>query len=132
MYTYFSTVTVCMLAHERAGSAEGALESAAIILEADRPEGGTGDTKAHSLAHACRGRILAAQDKADEAEAAFESSAAVAATYGHDFLVAIALRDLCKDVLVGAGRGEQGKKRLEEAVSGLACSAEGLDRVVFP
>ena len=42
------------------------------------------------------------------------------------------LRDLCKHVLDGAGRGEEGQKRLEEAVSRLACSVEDLDAYVFP
>ena len=55
------------------------------------------------------------------------SIAAAATPCDYRFLVAIALRDLCKHVLDGAGRGEEGRKRLEEAVSQLACSVEDLD-----
>ena len=51
---------------------------------------------------------------------------------GLHFLTALTLRDLCKHVLDGAGRGEEGQKRLEEAVSRLACSVEDLDAYVFP
>jgi len=35
-------------------------------------------------------------------------------------------------VLEAAGRGEEGKRRLAEAVSGLACSVEDLDGIVYP
>eukprot|EP01045_Picozoa_sp_COSAG04_P000395 COSAG04_NODE_9_length_43480_cov_106.113806_8_plen_362_part_00 len=130
--TYFSTITTCMLAHERAGSAEGALASAAIILCGDRTKGGTEDHILHCLAHSCRGRILAGQGKADDAEAAFEAALAAAAPFDFHFLTAIALRDLCRHVLDGAGRGEEGRKRLEEVVARLACSVEDLDGYVYP
>jgi hypothetical protein len=66
---HFSTSVVAMLAHERVGSSEDALACAAIILEASRPDGGSESKLHHSLAHGCRGRILAAQGKAEVAEA---------------------------------------------------------------
>ena len=127
------TMTPAMLAHERVGNAESALECAAIITEADPvTEGGSKCRLQHYFAHSCRGRALASQDKADEAEAAFEAALEVTAAYGWHFLTAIALRDLCKHVLDGAGRSEEGRKRLEEAVSRLECSVEDLDTVVYP
>eukprot|EP01045_Picozoa_sp_COSAG04_P015779 COSAG04_NODE_1273_length_7466_cov_76.544319_3_plen_81_part_00 len=76
--------------------------------------------------------IMASQDKADEAAAAFEAALEITTAYGWHFLTAITLRDLCKHVLDGVGRGEEGRKRLEEAVSRLACSLEDLDTIVFP
>lgn len=126
------TQVPAMLAHERVGNADNALACAEIILGGDRPQGGTESKRQHSSAHACRGRILAAQDQADEAEAAFKSAAEAAEAIGHHFLTSIALRDLCKHVLDGAGRGEEGQTRLEVAVSRLACSVEDLDGIVYP
>ena len=126
------TQVPAMLAHERVGSAEGALACAAGILETDIAKGGTESKRLHSLAHACRGRVLAAQGKMEAAEAAFDSAFEVAEAAGLHFLTALTLRDLCKHVLDGAGRGEEGQKRLEEAVSRLACSVEDLDAYVFP
>jgi len=35
-------------------------------------------------------------------------------------------------VLDGVGRGDEGRKRLEEAVSRLECSVEDLDAYVYP
>ena len=128
----FVTMVPAMLAHERVGSDEGALAFVKIILEAELPKGGTVCKRQHSFAHACRGRILAAQGNADEAEAAFESAAEAAEAGGCHFFTAIWLSDLCKHVLDGAGRGEEGRKRLEEAVSRLACSVEDLDAIVYP
>ena len=121
-----------MLAHERLGSVDGALESAAIILEADRSEGGSKVSRVRSFAYACRGRILAAQGKMEAAESAFDAACESAESGQHHFLTAVWLRDLCKHVLDGAGRGEEGRKRLEEAVSRLACSVEDLAGVQYP
>ena len=121
-----------LLAHERLGSIDGALECAAIILDADRAEGGSKFSRIRSFAHACRGRILAAQGKMEAAESAFDAACESAESGQHHFLTAVWLRDLCKHVLDGAGRGEEGRKRVEEAVSRLACSVEDLDGHVYP
>ena len=86
----------------------------------------------HSFAHACRGRILAGQGEADEAEAAFEAAVKASESADWPFLSAVWLRDLCKHVLDGAGRGDEGRKRLEEAVSRLECSVDDLDAYVYP
>ena len=83
-------------------------------------------------APSCRGRVLSAQGKADEAKVAFEKAAAAKEAHGDHFLTALTLRDLCKHVLDSTGRGEEGRERLEGAVSQLACSVEDLDRVVHP
>ena len=80
----------------------------------------------------CRGRVLSARGKADEAEVAFEKAAAAAEAHGDHFLTALTLRDLCKHVLDSTGRGAEDRERLEGAVLQLACSVEDLDRVVHP
>ena len=127
-----SSVVPAMLAHERVGRADGALACAALILEGDRSEGGGGQSRTRSFAHACRGRVLATQGKMEAAEVAFEASIALAEAAKNPFVAALALRDLCKHVLDGAGRSEEGRKRLEEVVSRLACSVEDLDAIVIP
>ena len=40
--------------------------------------------------------------------------------------------DLCKHVLDGSGRGDEGRKRQEEVVARLACSVDDLDTIVYP
>ena len=50
----------------------------------------------------------------DEAETAFEAAVEVATACGNHFFAALALRDLCKHVLEAVGRGEEGKRRLEQ------------------
>ena len=129
---HFSTLTVAMLAHERLGSTDGALRCAAITLEAELPMGGTTSRQRHSLAHAARGRILAAKGKADEAEVAFEAAIAAADSYGGRFFAALALRDMCKHVLDGSDRAEEGRQRLVAKVGELVCSIEDLERIVYP
>jgi hypothetical protein len=129
---HFSTRQVCMLAHERVGNSDQALACAEITLKADRAHGGTDSRWHHAFAHACRGRILASQGSADEAEVAFEAAVEATEADGLHFFTAIWLRDLCKHVLDGAGRGEEGQKRLAEAVSRLACSVEDLAGVQYP
>ena len=64
--------------------------------------------------------------------AAFDVAAATTEAIGLHFLSAIALRDQWKHALIGAGRGEEGRQRVEAAVAGLACSVEDLDAVAFP
>lgn len=123
-----SSMLGAMLAHERLGSADGALAFAAIILESNMAQSGGGSSRARSLAHACRGRVLASmQGKMEAAEEAFEAAQEVAEAGQNHLLTATALRDLRKHVLDGAGRGDEGKERLEEAVSRLACSAADLE-----
>ena len=129
---HFSTVLVAMLAHERLGSTTSAMKCAAIILEADLTMGGTTSRQRHSLAHATRGRILAAQGELDEAEAAFEAAIEAANSYGGHFFSALAMRDLCKHVLGGTTRSEEGTDRLGEMVAELACSAEDMEGIVYP
>jgi len=129
---HFSTVGAAMLAHERLGSTEGALTCAGIILGAELTMGGTTSRQRHSLAHASRGRILAAQGNCDEAEAAFEAAIERADSYGGHFFAALALRDLCEHVLDGTSRAEAGRQRLAVAVSSLACSVEDIEGIVYP
>lgn len=126
------TMVPAMLAHERAKSSDGALACAKVILEGDRAEGGDGTSCERSLAHSCRGRVLAAQGKMEAAEAAFEAACEVAEAGKMPFLAALALRDLCRHVLHGTARGEEGRERFEEVASRLACSVDDLDAVVIP
>ena len=58
--------------------------------------------------HTLRGRMLAAQGKKAEAEAAFEEAIEVSHRTGLRLLEMFALRDLKKHVLDGDGRGEEG------------------------
>jgi hypothetical protein len=182
-----STMVPCMLAHERLGQTEGAMECAAIILgttstsaqsgripgqaaPADMGEsfndacaraeveaavatvggdgGGSGggssssggatvslntlEPHRHAFAHACRGRILAAQGQPTEAEVAFELAIETIAKTGWHWLTALVLRDLCTHVLDGAGRGQEGQQRLQAVVATLTCTAEDLDAFVYP
>jgi hypothetical protein len=129
-----------MLAHERGGNAAGALGFTSLVLEARRgPNGfawGAGSEHASKVqqyfAHACRGRVLAAQGKREAAEAALDSAAAAAEVHGAHLLVALAVRDLCEHVLDPSGRVEEGRRRLEESVSRLQCSVEDLAGYVLP
>jgi hypothetical protein len=127
-----SSMVPAMLAHERVGRADDALECTAIILEGDRAEGGGGTSRMRSFAHACRGRVLASQGKTEAAEAAFEASVSLANAGKMPFLAALALRDLCKLVLDGVGRGEEGRQRLVGVVEKLSCSVEDLNAIAFP
>ena len=122
------TQVPAMLAHEKMDSFEGALACAMIILGADRTQGGTFCKRQHSFAHACRGRILAVQGKADEAQAAFQSAIEVADAGAHHFLAAIALRDMYKHL----GGGSGGQRRLEEAAALVSCSVEDLAKYSYP
>ena len=67
--------------------------------------------------HALRGRMLAAQGKKAEAEAAFEEAIEVSHRTGLRLLEMLALRDLKKHVLDGDGRGEEGIRRLKAVLS---------------
>ena len=60
-----------------------------------------------------RGRMLAAQGKQAEAEAAFEEAIEMSHRTGLRLLEMFALRDLKKHVLDGDGRGEEGIRRLK-------------------
>ena len=66
-----------------------------------------------ALGHSLRGRVLASQGKAAEAEAAFEE--AVEAAHSKDLWLfeMFALRDLKKHVLDADGRSDEGNRRLK-------------------
>jgi hypothetical protein len=120
-----------MLAEERLGSAAGALAAAATILEeSDLVKGGTTSRWQHSLAHACRGRALASRGEPAAAEAAFDAAVVAAEAHGTRLFGALAVRDLTAHVLDGAGRGAEGRHRLEKCVAPLACGVEDLGRAL--
>ena len=130
---HFSTTLMAALAHERLGCAQGALVCASIILEADLAKGGTRSTLWHSFAHASRGRVLAGDGRADEAEASFAAAVETAEKSGSHFFAALAVRDLCRHVLDNDSRGEEGRVRLEGIVSSrLACTIEDLGGIAYP
>eukprot|EP01046_Picozoa_sp_COSAG06_P045960 COSAG06_NODE_6437_length_2933_cov_7.770995_2_plen_659_part_00 len=60
-----------------------------------------------------RGRVLAAQGKKVEAEAAFEEAVEVSHRTGLRLFEMLALRDLKRHILDSDGRGEEGTKRLK-------------------
>ena len=115
------TMTPAMLAHERVGNAESALECAAIITEADPvTEGGSKCRLQHYFAHSCRGRALASQDKADEAEAAFEAALEVTAAYGWHFSLQLrcaTCASTCSTARAGARRAGSAWRRRSRGLS---------------
>ena len=68
-------------------------------------------TQAEGLA--VRGRVLAAQGKAEQAEAAFEAAVAVSHKHGLRLLEMFALRDCKRTVLDKAGRADEGIRKLK-------------------
>ena len=108
------------LLYERLGQAELALECCALVVETDQSKGGDPHPEMHSMAHRCRGRILAASGDASQAEAAFEESVASASCADLWLLEALAIRDLAESVLQPAGRGAEGERRLARAATRLA------------
>ena len=67
----------------------------------------------HAQGHALRGRMLAAQGKKAQAEAALEEAVEVSHRTGLRLLEIFALRDLKKHIFAADGRGEQGIQRLK-------------------
>ena len=127
------TLIPAMLVHERVGSVEGALACVSVMLQADRTKGGVVSKVQHSLAYACRGRVLAAKGESAAAEVAFISAIEAGDAHGHYFLSALALRDLCECVLDKTGREVEGRQRLERHVSRwLKCSVGDLQRYRLP
>ena len=108
------------LLYERLGQTELALECCALVVETDQSKGGDPHPEMHSMAHRCRGRILAASGDAEQAEAAFEQSVASASCADLWLLAALAVRDLAESVLRPAGRGAEGERRLARAAARLA------------
>lgn len=130
-----------MLLHERVGGPggnESALTFAAAVLETDMAQGGTLCKWQHSIAHACRGRILAAATQAAAARTAFEAAAEAAESHGYHLLSAMALRDLRVHVLDRdkphgrhkAGQGGAEAQRLAGVMGKLRCSDEELEALV--
>lgn len=105
---------------ERLGKAELALECCALVIETDQSKGGDPHLEMHSMAHRCRGRILAASGDNGQAEAAFEESVTSASRADLWLLEALAIRDLTECVLRSVGREAEGERRLEHAVARLA------------
>ena len=68
----------------------------------------------------------------EAAEAAFEAACELAEAGKMPFLTALAVRDLCTHVLDCTGQSEEGRKRLDEVVSHLACSVDDLAAIVLP
>ena len=66
-----------------------------------------------ALGHSLRGRVLASQGEAAEAEAAFEEAAEAAHSKDLRLFEMFALRDLKKCVLDADGRGDEGTQRLK-------------------
>eukprot|EP01048_Picozoa_sp_COSAG05_P011210 COSAG05_NODE_1042_length_6066_cov_2.922742_2_plen_1109_part_00 len=84
----------------------------------------------HAQGHALRGRMLAAQGKKAEAEAAFEEAVEVSHRTGLRLLEMFALRDLKKHILDADGRGEQGIQRLKVLLAAMKGPAAELTKLL--
>ena len=73
---------------------------------------GGGTVWVYSLAHCCRGRILASQGKTRDAAAAFEAGVSAAQSLKYKFLEVFALRELVDHVLAPAGKKMEGLQRI--------------------
>jgi tetratricopeptide (TPR) repeat protein len=87
------------LALEKLGQYDKALQWATKALNKDQTQGGCPAGRTHSLAHRCRGRILAAAGQMDNAREAFEAAVSCIKHRGYWLLEALALNDLNEHVL---------------------------------
>lgn len=114
---------------ERLGKVELALECCALVLETDLSKGGDPHPQMHSMAHRCRGRLLAASGDGGQAEAAFEESVASASRADLWLLEALAIRDLTESVLRPVGREMEGERRLERVAARLVSPVAEVRRL---
>jgi hypothetical protein len=84
----------------------------------------------HSEGHALRGRMLAAQGKKAEAEAAFEQAIDIAHRTGLRLFEMLALRDLKKHILDRDGRKAEGVQRLKGSLKGMKGPAAELTKLL--
>ena len=96
------------LALEKLGQYEKALAYANKALDKDQTQGGSPNSWHHSLAHRCRGRILAAAGQMDGARDAFEAALSCIESRGYWLLEALAVHDLNEHVLKLSGELRDG------------------------
>ena len=123
------------LALERLGRSDAAMACAAMVVEPDMALGGNPNQWATSVAHRCRGRLLAKQGRMSDAISEFEASIAVAAGRGYRGLEAMALRELIAHAspasaasrTAGSGGRGEGRTRLQRMMVDLSLSESELD-----
>jgi hypothetical protein len=130
----FTSVVWAALAHEKFGRVDEALECAAAVIEPDQTKGGEVTQWAVSMAHRCRGRLLARRGEMSAAKAAFEVAAAVAASRGYRCLEAMSVREMASFVVVGLEDGSSNHEqacasKLASMTKHLALDEAELDRV---
>eukprot|EP01047_Picozoa_sp_COSAG01_P054134 COSAG01_NODE_5878_length_3973_cov_1.477284_2_plen_367_part_00 len=102
---------------EKYGQHEQALIYAEVAAtNTDVAQGGCNLPQIHTRGYAVKGRILAVQGKLEEAEAALESAASIAAEVGLFLQGVLAVRDLKLHVLDQTERGTEGTARLKAAI----------------
>ena len=89
------------------------------------------DVASEAQGHVLSGRLHAAQGHRAEAEAAFEAAADVSRRTDQGLSELFALRDLKRLVLDGDGRGDEGERRLGEAMSRWDARWEEHTRVLW-
>ena len=119
---------------EGGNEAQAAAAAAAAAVGAGSEEeiDPTIDTRPTTITQgqALRGRVLAAQGKKAEAEAAFEEAVKTAHTCGLRLFEMFALRDLKKHILDGDGRGEEGLRRLRVVLQEMKGPAAELTKLL--
>ena len=115
-----------------AQAAAAAAAAAAVGAGSEEEIDPTIDTRPTTITQgqALRGRVLAAQGKKAEAEAAFEEAVKTAHTCGLRLFEMFALRDLKKHILDGDGRGEEGLRRLRVVLQEMKGPAAELTKLL--
>ena len=119
------------LALEKLGQYEKALAYANKALDKDQTQGGSPVAWQYSLAHRCRGRILAAAGQMDNARDAFEAALSCIALRGYWLFEALAVHDLNEHVLKPSGELRDGAEhRLAPMLQKLVSPAESLEALL--
>lgn len=123
--TEYSLLCWSVIAMERLGLLEKALEFARCALHTEEKTGGNNIHWNHSLALGGKGRVLMRLGRQEEAFGAFEAAANVAAKATYWFLEAVAIRDWLKALPAGAAGRAELEKRHARAIERLGASTEG-------
>ena len=124
-YIAWTSVLWAALALEKLGQGEAAMTYATKVLDTDQTQGGGHCGWQQSLAHRCRGRLLAASGELDLARVAFVEAETSAAAHGYWMFEALAVKDLVEHVLEPSGQladDDERKARLAPFVTKLARS----------
>eukprot|EP01047_Picozoa_sp_COSAG01_P026974 COSAG01_NODE_1760_length_9301_cov_8.687242_3_plen_139_part_00 len=129
----FSACQSCViqaLLLEKIGETSLAMEYIVYCLEEDPSKGGGEVGWLRILAYRCRGRLLANMGQRDDAEAAFESAAALAEQRGYWMFEAMAVCDMITYVFGPAGQRQSGLRRLQPLVRRLGGTSVELAEIL--